>query len=168
MGMCTHWAKVGTRLTPAGIAITLPFITFQLTFSYFSVFIVNLTFMRPIFSEGFPTRTQEAKVLTQHMSLSLSPQEKKSMLQPSKDPSSSATICPWTRFKAAVTKSHCRSKPSRGTDWCCTRANRLITSTWHWKMGLSHSSLIWGLEPLKLLWSQSMGNLMTMIGMMSK
>ena len=100
--------------------------------------------------------------------LFVSPQEKKSMSQPSKDLSSSATTCPWTRFKAAVMKSHCHSKPYRGMDWCCTRANQLITSTWHWKMGLSHSSLIWGLEPLKLLWSQSMGNLMTMIGMMSK
>lgn len=137
----------------------------------FSVFIINPTFLRlsfPFFSDNFPTGTQETKILMQHISLSLSPQEKKSMLQPSKDLSSSATTCPWTRFKAAVMKSHCHSKPYRGMDWCCTRANQLITSTWHWKMGLSHSSLIWGLEPLKLLWSQSMGNLMTMIGMMSK
>lgn len=139
--------------------------------SNFSVFIINPTFLRLsflTFSDSFPTGTQEAVILMQHISLSLSLQEKKSMSQPSKDLSSSATTCPWTRFKAAVMKSHCHSKPYRGMDWCCTRANQLITSTWHWKMGLSHSSLIWGLEPLKLLWSQSMGNLMTMIGMMSK
>lgn len=120
------------------------------------------------FSDSLPKGTQEATILMHHISFSLSLQEKKSMLQPSKDLSSSATTCPWTRFKAAVMKSRCHSKPYRGMDWCCTRANQLITSTWHWKMGLSHSSLIWGLEPLKLWWSQSMGNLMTMIGMMSK
>lgn len=140
-------------------------------FSSISVFITNPTFFRvySLFWQQPDGHPRGRDINAKHFFfLFLSPQEKKSMSQPSKDLSSSATTCPWTRFKAAVMKSHCHSKPYRGMDWCCTRANQLITSTWHWKMGLSHSSLIWGLEPLKLLWSQSMGNLMTMIGMMSK
>lgn len=46
------------------------------------------------FSDGSPTGTQEAMMLTRRTFLSVYPQEKKSTSPPSKDPSSSATTCP--------------------------------------------------------------------------
>ncbi len=93
-------------------------------------------------------------------------QREKSTWPPSRVQSISVTTCPRTPSRAVAMRLRSPSRPCSAMDWCSTPENLQTTSTWRWRMVLSRWSSTWALGPSRPWWSPSMGNLMTMPGMM--